>query len=162
MNEDASMDQVFLERVHSAIENNFENESFGVDQLAHEIGISRSQLHRRLKVLSGQSPSQMIREFRLTKAMDMLQNKVASVSEICYHVGFSSPSYFNTCFKEHFGYPPGKVKRIGSSGISRKHSISRKLIIISLATLVVSCFGIYHIFYCVRQEYRNQRSHNHQ
>jgi len=137
MNETSSMDQVFLERVHSAIENNFANESFGVDQLAHEIGISRSQLHRRLKVLSGQSPSQMIKEFRLSKAKDMLQNKVANVSEICYRVGFSSPSYFNTCFKEHFGYPPGKVKRIGSSGITRKHSISLNLIFVSVTTLAV-------------------------
>jgi len=145
MKEKASMDQLFLERVHRAIENNLKNENFGVDELAHEIGISRSQLHRRLKILKGQSASQMIREFRLKKAFEMLQNKVATASEISYQVGFNSPSYFNTCFNEYFGYPPGKVKHFKSSGLKKKYSISRKLIFISLAILmvVVSVFMIY-------------------
>ncbi len=145
MNEEASMDQLFLEKVHEAIENNFSKENFGVDELAHEIGISRSQLHRRLKLLTGQSASQMIREFRLKKAFELLQHKAGTASDISYKVGFGSPSYFNTCFNEYFGYPPGKVKRIRSSGSTKKYSISRKFIFISLATLMVvaSAFIIY-------------------
>ncbi len=145
MNEDASMDQLFLEKVHEAIKKNIGNENFGVDELSKEIGISRSHLHRRLKYLNGESASHMIREFRLKKAFKMLQHKEATVSEISYEVGFSNPSYFNTCFNKYFGYPPGKVKRIRSSGSVKKHSISRKLIITLIATLVVvaSAFIIY-------------------
>jgi TolB-like protein/AraC-like DNA-binding protein len=145
MNENASMDQLFLEKVHVATEKNLANKDFGVDELAHEIGISRSQLHRRLKNLTGQSASHLIREARLNKAFEMLQQKVATASEISYQVGFSSPSYFNTCFNEYFGYPPGKAKRIRSSGFTTKHTNPRKLIFISLATLmvVVSVFSIY-------------------
>ena len=71
MNEEASMDQLFLEKVHEAIENNLANENFGVDELAHEIGISRSQLHRRLNILTEKSAKQMIKEFRLEKALEM-------------------------------------------------------------------------------------------
>ncbi len=145
MNEETSMDQLFLEKVHEAIENNMGNEHFGVDELAHEIRISRSQLHRSLKLLTGQSPSQMIREFRLKRAMEMLRNNVATAAEISYQVGFSSPSHFNTCFKEYFGYPPGKAKPNRSFGITRKYPISRKLIFISTGTLVVlvSVFVLY-------------------
>ncbi len=137
MNEEASMDQLFLDKVLRAIEKNLANESFGVDELAHEIGISRSQLHRRLKSINGQSASQMIREYRLKRAHEMLQQKVGTVSEISYQVGFSSPSYFNTCFHEYFGFPPGKVKRIRPSRFTKKYSISWKSLFISLATLVV-------------------------
>jgi TolB-like protein len=87
----------------------------------------------------------MIREFRLKKAFEILQNNVATASEISFRVGFSSPSYFNTCFNEYFGYPPGKVKRIRSSGFKKKYSTSRKLIFISIATLmvVVALFMVY-------------------
>jgi len=145
MNEEASMDQLFLKKVHEAIENNIGNENFGVDELAHETGISRSQLHRSLKLLTGQSPSQMIREFRLKRAMEMLRNNVATASEISYQVGFSSPSYFNTCFKEYFGYPPGKAKPNRSFGITRKYPISRKYLFTALAALVVVAL-VFHFY----------------
>ncbi|MCK5693485.1 MAG: helix-turn-helix transcriptional regulator, partial [Bacteroidales bacterium] len=74
MKEEASMDQAFLEKVHKAIENNLANENFGVEELALEIGISRIHLHRKLKILTRQSASHIIKEFRLKKAMEMLQN----------------------------------------------------------------------------------------
>jgi TolB-like protein/AraC-like DNA-binding protein len=137
MKEEASIDQLFLDKVLETIEDNLANENFGVEELALEIGLSRSQLLRKLIALTGQPPSQLIKEFRLKRAMEMLQNKLATASEISYQVGFGSPSYFNTCFNEYFGYPPGKVKHSGSSGIKKKHSISRKYFIIALAPLVV-------------------------
>jgi TolB-like protein/AraC-like DNA-binding protein len=145
MKEEVTMDQSFLDKVHETIEKNLANENFGVDELAHEIGISRSQLHRRLKLLTCKSASQLIREFRLKKAFELLQHKAGTASDISYKVGFGSPSYFNTCFNEYFGYPPGRVKRIRSSGSKKKYSISRKRILISLAALVVvaSMFILY-------------------
>ncbi len=137
MNEETSMDQLFIEKVHEAIENNLANENFGVDELARAIGISRSQLHRKLKYIKCSSASQMIKEYRLKKAFELLQQKVATAAEISYQVGFRSPSYFNTCFNEYFGYPPGKVKRIRSSVNRNIFSISRKYRFIALATLVI-------------------------
>jgi len=80
----------------------------------------------------------------------MLQHKVATASEISYQVGFSSPSYFTTCFNEYFGYPPGKVRRSRSSGSTKKYSSSRKLIFISLATLVV-VFSAFFIYFTVTE-----------
>ena len=89
---------------------NLENEKFGVVELAAEIGLSRSQLHRRLQELRGKSTSRFIREYRLEMAMEMLKKNVATASEIAYRVGFSSPTYFNTSFHNYYGYPPGEVK----------------------------------------------------
>jgi TolB-like protein/AraC-like DNA-binding protein len=137
MKEEASVDQLFLDKVLETIEDNLANENFGVEELALEIGLSRSQLLRKLISLTGQPPSQMIKEFRLKRAREMLQNKVATAAEISYQVGFASPSYFNTCFNEYFGYPPGKLKDMRSSGIKKKYSISRKHFIIASAALVV-------------------------
>jgi TolB-like protein len=137
MKEEASMDQAFLDKVHEAIEKNLVNEKFGVEELALEIGISRIHLHRKLKFLTGQSASHLIKEFRLKKAMEMLQNNVATSSEISYQVGFGSPSYFNTCFREYYGYPPGKVKRKRSFKTTRKHAISRRYIFASIAIFVL-------------------------
>ena len=136
MNLDSSMDQLFLEKVNATIENHLSDENFGVVELAEALGLSRWQLNRRLKDISGQSPSQRIRELRLRKAFDLLQNNVANVSEVSYRVGFGSPTYFNTCFSQYFGYPPGKVKRIKSRSPKKNYSISRKSIFISLSSII--------------------------
>lgn len=105
-----SIDKEFQAKLDNLIEENLENEKFCVKQLAIAIGKSRSQLHRKLHAIYGKSTSQYIREYRLEKAMAMLQKNVATASEIAYRVGFSSPSYFNTCFHDYYGYPPGEVK----------------------------------------------------
>ena len=105
-----SINDEFLRHVENLIEANLENEQFGVNELADELGVSRSHLHRKLNSLVGKSTSQFIREYRLEKAMVMLQDNVATASEIAYRVGFGSPTYFNTCFSEYYGYPPGEVK----------------------------------------------------
>ena len=131
------MDQAFLDKVLEAIENNLANENFGVEELALEIGISRVHLHRKLKFLTGKSTGKLIKEFRLKKAMELLQNNVATSSEISSQVGFGSPSYFNTCFREYYGYPPGKVKRKRSLKATRKHAVSRRYIFASLAIILV-------------------------
>ena len=103
-------DENFIERLEKIVLTNLDNEHFNVEELAITYGASRSQLHRKLKRIQGQSVSQFVRGIRLREAMKMLQNDVATVSEIAYKVGFSSTSYFTTCFHERYGYPPGKVK----------------------------------------------------
>ena len=112
MNQPLSMDQVFLNKVTAIIEANLENEKFGVEELSHELGMSRSNINRRLRSLQKNSISQLIQEIRLQRAMEMLQQKVATASEVAFRVGFSSPTYFNKCFHEYYGFPPGEVKKL--------------------------------------------------
>ncbi|NER09509.1 TolB amino-terminal domain-containing protein [Muriicola jejuensis] len=100
----------FINRLKNILEAQIGNEYFGVTELANEVGISRSSLHRKVHAFNGNSTSQFIREFRLQKAMELLLKGEETVSEIAYQVGFSSPTYFNTCFKEYYGYPPGEAK----------------------------------------------------
>ena len=124
MGSEHSMDGVFIKKLTELLEANLENEHFGVKELAETMGVSRSQLHRRLQTIEGKSTSRFIREFRLGKAMKMLQDNVATVAEIAYRVGFNSPTYFNTCFHNYYGYPPGEVKyrkpsEIGKGGKDR-------------------------------------------
>ncbi len=89
------------------------NERFGVSELAREVGMSRSSLLRKVKKASGLSVSQFIRQVRLQRAMELLKKDSHTVSEVSFLVGFSSPSYFIKCFREHYGYPPGEAERRG-------------------------------------------------
>lgn len=130
-----SRDEKFLQELEQIVIENLQNEQFGVETLARLKGISRSHLHRKLKLLKKQSISLFIREIRLNEAMKLLQEDVGNVSEIAYSVGFSSTSYFNTCFHDYFGYPPGEVKKRNreriatpeTNEVNAKASISEKL-----------------------------------
>ena len=99
----------FLQKLNHAILTNLSDEYFGVEQLAQEMSMSRAQLYRRLHDINGKNASQYIREYRLKRALEMLKRDVASVSEIAYRVGFNSPSYFNKCFHDFYGFTPGSV-----------------------------------------------------
>ena len=106
-----SIDEKFLCKLIEIVESQIGNEHFGVEQLSGEIGMSRSQLHRKLKSLLDQGPNQFIRTFRLNRAYDLLKQRAATASEIAYRVGFGSPSYFTKCFQEQFGYVPSDVPK---------------------------------------------------
>jgi TolB-like protein/AraC-like DNA-binding protein len=110
MTSELSNNQTFIQKLIEIIEINLENEKFGVSELAAEAGLSRSSLHRKLHEIKGKSSSQFLREYRLEKAMQMLIKNQATASQIAYSVGFTSPTYFNTCFHNFYGYPPGEVK----------------------------------------------------
>lgn len=116
----SSRNHVFLKKLTDTVLENLENEQFGVQELSEEAGVSRSQLHRKLKLLKGKSVSQFIREVRLEEARKLLRNDVATASEIAYRVGFSSPSYFNKCFQKFYGFPPGEVKKITDESTYQK------------------------------------------
>jgi AraC-like DNA-binding protein len=105
-----SIDATFLGRVKEAINSNIGNDQFSVEQLGREVGMSRSQIHRKLHALTNQSASQFIRSFRLNRAMALIQQDAGTIAEIAYTVGFSSPSYFNRCFLQEFGCTPTEVK----------------------------------------------------
>lgn len=102
--------EVFIERVGQIIMDNFQNEHFSVSKLAEMVGISRSQLHRKLKQIKSQSASQFINEIRLKEAYKLLQKEGSTASEVAYDVGFNNPSYFNSCFHKYYGFTPGEVK----------------------------------------------------
>ena len=107
----SSVDEKFLHRLVELMEANLDSSIFGVEQLSEEIGMSRSQLHRKLTALIDQGPNQFIRSFRLQRAHDLLEQGAASSSEIAYQVGFSSPSYFSKCFHQQYGYSPTRIRK---------------------------------------------------
>jgi AraC-like DNA-binding protein/tetratricopeptide (TPR) repeat protein len=101
--------QKLIRQLTDIVLNNLDNQHFSVKELALASGMSSYSLSRKLKEISGKTVSQFIREVRLQKAMEMIKKEDLTISEIAYRTGFNSPTYFNTCFHEFFGYPPGKV-----------------------------------------------------
>jgi TolB-like protein/AraC-like DNA-binding protein/Tfp pilus assembly protein PilF len=106
---DLSRDERFMQKIYGILQSNLDNEHLSVKDLAGEMAMSRIQLYRRIRKITGKNVSQFIREYRLEKAMDLLRKDVATVSEIAYGVGFGSPAYFNKCFHKYFGFPPGEA-----------------------------------------------------
>jgi len=106
-----SMDADFMETIKQSVENEISNSSFGVVELAERVHLSRSQLFRKIKAITNLTPNEYIRSFRLHRAMDMLQQQSATVSEVAYEVGFQNLSYFSKCFHEQFGQPPSAISK---------------------------------------------------
>jgi DNA-binding response OmpR family regulator len=104
-----AVDKAFLEQVVSVIEDNLDNEQFGVAQLAKEVGMSQGHLNRKLKALTDHSTNKFIQTFRLQQAKKMLIEKQGNVSEIAFRTGFSSPAYFVKCFREKYEVTPGAI-----------------------------------------------------
>ena len=88
---------------------------FDVGQLQEQLGISRVHLYRKLKALTGMSPSELIRVMRLKMASKLLQQNNRNVTSVAFKVGFSNPSYFAKCFKEHFGISPKEYSKKSST-----------------------------------------------
>jgi AraC-like DNA-binding protein len=84
------------------------DEDFSVDRLAEQIGMSRGHLHRRIRHLLKETPTEFIRRIRLERAMQLLAGRAGSVSEVAYGVGFKSVSHFSKCFREHAGMTPSQ------------------------------------------------------
>lgn len=102
-------DKQFLHQLHVIIQKNLSNSEFGVEDVGKEIGLSRVQLYRKVKAMTGSSVVDLLRKARLAKAKRLLESRSMSVSEVAYEVGFSAPSYFTKCFKEEYGILPGEV-----------------------------------------------------
>ncbi len=105
-----SMEEAFLLRVVDSIKKHLLDEDFSVDQLAREVGMSRSQLHRKLVALTDLSATEFIGSYRLNLAKNKIENHAGSISEIAYEVGFNSPSYFSKAFKKKFGISPSEFE----------------------------------------------------
>jgi len=112
MTETLTKDQIFIRKLTEIIKVNLQNENFGVTDLARESGMSLYAIGRKLYSINNKRVSQFIREVRLRKAMELLQNGTFTASEVSYKVGFGSPAYFNKCFREFFGCTPGDIKNL--------------------------------------------------
>ncbi len=106
-----SLDEKFMIKVGEVIEKHISEEEFNMEGFCSEVAMSRTQLHRKLKALTGKSATLYVRTVKLSKAKKMIEEKTGNISEIAYSLGFSSPAYFTRCFKEEFGYPPSDIKR---------------------------------------------------
>ena len=111
-----SVDNKFLTRINEIIEQNFSEPELTIDFLAEQLGISRSSLFSKIKTLANVTPNELIQIVRLKKAATLLAENKYRINEICYMVGFNSPSYFAKCFQKQFGIKPGEFVNNASIG----------------------------------------------
>jgi signal transduction histidine kinase/DNA-binding response OmpR family regulator len=104
----SKIDEEFLNKVIDLVTQNLDNSDFDIDGFSKNLGVSSSQLYRKIKAVSGVSPNEFVRTFRLRKAAKMIQERKSSISEIAYKVGFNDSLYFSKCFKKQFGVAPSK------------------------------------------------------
>lgn len=96
----------FVNRLNDLIIENLTNNEFNIDTAAREFALSRSSFHNKVKSITGETPNNYIRIVRLCKAAELLASGKYQIVEVCYLVGFNTPSYFSKCFAEHFGKLP--------------------------------------------------------
>ena len=105
-------DKQFMKQLHAIIQKNLSDSEFGVEDIGKQIGLSRVQLYRKVKAMTGSSVVDLLRKARLAKAKRLLESRSMSVSEVAYDVGFSAPSYFTKCFKDEYGMLPGEMGNV--------------------------------------------------
>ena len=101
-------DEQLMERIMKAVNKNLSDSEFNVEMLTTEVGISRAQLHRKMKELTGLSTSEFIRNIRLEQAARLLKEQKINVTQVAYTVGFSNLAHFSTLFRKHFGVAPSE------------------------------------------------------
>ena len=103
-------DKMFMETLRQAILKNMSNTKLKMDDLGADMGISRVQLYRKVKAMTGMSPVELLKEMRLQRAMKLLKATDKTVAEVAYEVGFGTPGYFSSCFKKQYGKYPTDIK----------------------------------------------------
>ena len=106
-----SLDEQFLKKTLELLENQYADSQFGVPQMQTALGMSKTQLHRKIKALTDYPPGELLRNFRLKRAAQLLAQKGENVSQIAYAVGFNSVSYFTKCFKGLYGNSPSQFNK---------------------------------------------------
>ena len=102
---------LFITRFKDVVEARLTDSDISVEDLAADMNLSRVQLYRKVKAVTGSSPVELLRTARLNRAYQLLFTTDKSVSEVAYAVGFTAPSYFTKCFKEEYGMVPGDVRK---------------------------------------------------
>ena len=101
-------DELLMERIMKAVNTHLSDSDFNVDMLTREVGISRAQLHRKMKELTGLPVSEFIRNIRLEQAVRLLKEQKINVTQVAYSVGFSNVAHFSTVFRKQFGVSPSE------------------------------------------------------
>jgi AraC-like DNA-binding protein len=101
-------DEKFLNQLMDIMEKDWNEAGFDIHDLAQQIGVSKSQLYRKTISLTGFSPNDFIKEFKLHKALKLIEKQQGNISETAYQSGFTSPSYFSKCFQKRFGILPSE------------------------------------------------------
>ena len=105
-------EEIFTDQLLEFVDKNWRNPELKVDDFGKNLGLSKSQLYRNLKSTTGKSPNTFIRDYRLNKALALLNKQECNIAEIAYQTGFNSPAYFSKCFQTRFGIlPSGFVKQ---------------------------------------------------
>ena len=107
-----TQDKLFLDGLKDAIRESMSNPNMKMDDLGEKMGISRVQLYRKVKVLTGLSPVELLRQMRLERGKTLLNTTTKTVAEIAYEVGFGTPSYFTSCFKKQYGKLPMEYRAV--------------------------------------------------
>lgn len=102
-------EESFLQKVAEIVEKNLDNEDFSIEELGRAVGMSRSQLHRKIKAITDLSPSVYVRTLRLRHAYQLLERKAGNISEVAFQVGIPNLAYFSRCFSEQYGFPPSEL-----------------------------------------------------
>ncbi|MEX2234591.1 MAG: nickel-binding protein [Cyclobacteriaceae bacterium] len=110
----SSSEENFISNLLKITEDNLANETFTIEDLCHDIGVSRPQLYRKITTLTGRSPNDLLRDLRMDKALTLLKRKTGNISEIALEVGYKSPSYFARCFAKKFGCTPSRFTAVVS------------------------------------------------
>jgi AraC-like DNA-binding protein/TolB-like protein/Tfp pilus assembly protein PilF len=157
----SSTDKQFITLIARIIDENLNEESYSVEALARDAGLSRSMLHRKLKSLTGMSAGDFITEIRLRKAKTLLESDAATISEIAYKVGFADPSYFTKVFKKRYNMLPGDIRKNiiagtykpkkeealpGLGEVRTRKTRTLQYTIIAFLLVTISITGIYYIF----------------
>jgi AraC-like DNA-binding protein len=106
----SSMDQEFIKELQDMIEKNLSNPEFNVETLSKKLYMNRATLYRKIIALTGESPTEFIRSYRLKRAAQLLRDKFGTVSQVASAVGFDNPAYFAKCFKEKFHQLPSSYQ----------------------------------------------------
>jgi len=150
MSDSSPADLHFLSELDEVIGKNLANEHFGVTELAEAMNMSRSNLLRKVKKSTDLPVNQLIREARLKRAMELLQNSASNVSEVSHQVGFNSTSYFIKCFREHYGFPPGEAGKRGPAEIilpRAKRTLNWKVQLVFVGLAILLLFGVLFYYY---------------
>lgn len=104
-------DQVFMENLIKIVEDNMANERYSIEDLSHDVGMSQSQLHRKLKALVNQTTNHFVRSIKMHRAKELLEKDAGNIAEIAYWVGYEDPGYFSKSYKAFFGHLPSEVRK---------------------------------------------------
>ncbi len=121
-----SADEAFIRRICKIVDSDLDDPDFGAEALRQKLGMSKAQFHRKIRALTDQSPSQLIRGMRLKRARQLLEKRAGTVSEIAFQVGFNNLSYFAKCFREFFDVSPSEFT-------ARNEQVSEKIFLRSPA-----------------------------